>query len=125
MWRVEALNAATNEIRQYKRSYEKKLACNIKNYSKSFYAYIRSKQNIRYKVGPLEDKVGPLEECWKYNITRFFNGGRPKWYFSSVFTRKDIHYQFQILNFRRPLLFLIYINDLYDNITSEFNISDL
>ena len=27
----EALNAATNEIRQSKRSYEQKLACNIKN----------------------------------------------------------------------------------------------
>ena len=28
----DALNAATNEIRQSKRSYEQKLACNIKNY---------------------------------------------------------------------------------------------
>ena len=33
----EALNAATTEIRQSKRSYEQKLACNIKNDSKSFY----------------------------------------------------------------------------------------
>ena len=32
----EALNAATTEIRQSKRSYEQKLACNIKNDSKSF-----------------------------------------------------------------------------------------
>ena len=32
----EVLNAATTEIRQSKRSYEQKLACNIKNYSKSF-----------------------------------------------------------------------------------------
>ena len=36
----EALNAATTEIRQSKRSYEQKLACNIKNDSKSFYAYV-------------------------------------------------------------------------------------
>ena len=42
----EALNAATTEIRQSKRSYEQKLACNIKNDSKSFYAYVRSKQNV-------------------------------------------------------------------------------
>ena len=49
----ETLNAATNEIRQSKRSYEQKIAYNIKNYSKSFYAYIRSKQNVRDKVGPL------------------------------------------------------------------------
>ena len=66
----EALNAATKEIRQSKRSYEQQLTCNIKHDSKSFYAYIRSKQNVRDKVGPLED--------WKYNITRFFNGGMPK-----------------------------------------------
>ena len=32
----EALNAATNEIRQSKRSYEQKLECNINNDSKSF-----------------------------------------------------------------------------------------
>ena len=35
----EALNAATNEIRQSKRNYEQKLACNIQNDSKSVYAY--------------------------------------------------------------------------------------
>ena len=42
----EALNAATTETRQSKRSYEQKLACNKKNDSKSFYAYVRSKQNV-------------------------------------------------------------------------------
>ena len=27
-------------------------------------------------------------QCWKYNITRFFNGGRPKWLFQfSVYQR--------------------------------------
>ena len=45
----EALNAATNEIRQSKRSYEQKLACNIKNYSKSFYVYVSSKQSMRQR----------------------------------------------------------------------------
>ena len=39
----EALNLATTEIRKSKRTFEKKLAGNIKNYSKSFYAYVRSK----------------------------------------------------------------------------------
>ena len=56
----EALNAATTEIRQSKRSYEQKLACNIKNDSKSFYAYVRSKQNVQDKVGPLEDSAGNI-----------------------------------------------------------------
>ena len=43
----EALNLATTEIRKSKRTFEKKLAGNIKNYSKSFYAYVRSKQKVR------------------------------------------------------------------------------
>ena len=69
----EALNLATIEIRQSKRSYEQKLACNIKNYSKSFYAYVRNRQNVQDKVGPLEDSAGNI-------ISQgFFNGGIPKW----------------------------------------------
>ena len=42
----EALNLATTEIRKSKRTFEKKLAGNIKNDSKSFYAYVRSKQKV-------------------------------------------------------------------------------
>ena len=42
----EALNLATTEIRKTKRTFEKKLAGNIKNDSKSFYAYVRSKQKV-------------------------------------------------------------------------------
>ena len=49
----EAQNAATKEVRQSKRNFEHKLAQNIKSDSKSFYAYVRSKQNVRDKVGPL------------------------------------------------------------------------
>ena len=56
----EALNAATTEIRQSKRSYDQILACNIKHYSKSLNAYIRSKENVRYKVGHLEDSAGNI-----------------------------------------------------------------
>ena len=56
----EALNAATTEIRQSKRSYEQKQACNIKNDSKNCYAYVRSKQNVQDKVGRLEDNVGNI-----------------------------------------------------------------
>ena len=78
----EALNAATTEIRQSKRSYEQKLACNIKTDSKSFYAYVRSKQNVQDKVGPLEDSAGNI-------ISRVFNGGRPKWLLQfSVYKRR-------------------------------------
>ena len=79
----EALNAATTEIRRSKRSYEQKLACIIKNDSKSFYTYVRSKQNIRDKVGPLEDSAGII--ILSFLMAEDLNG-----YFSSVFTREDI-----------------------------------
>ena len=80
----EALNAATTEIRQSKRSYEQKLACNIKNDSKSFYAYVRSKQNVQDKVGPLEDSAGNIISQG-FLMAEDLNG-----YFSSVFTKEDI-----------------------------------
>ena len=56
----EALSAATNEVRKSKRSFELKLAQNIKPDSKSFYAYVTSKQNVRDKVGTLEDNAGDI-----------------------------------------------------------------
>ena len=60
----EALNAAMTEIRQSKRSYEQKLTCNIKNDSKSFYAYAK-----RTSQGWTSRR-----QCWKYNITGVLNG---------------------------------------------------
>ena len=63
----EALNAATNEVRKSKRNFEQKLAQNIKSDRKSFYAYVKSKQNVRDTVGSLEDNAGN-------NNTGIFNG---------------------------------------------------
>ena len=75
----EALNAATNEVRKSKRNF----AQNIKSDSKSFYAYVRSKQNVRDKVGPLEDNAGNI-------ITQgFLMADELNMHFSSVFTRED------------------------------------
>ena len=94
MWRVtgkdkhyevykEAINAATNEVRKAKRNFEHKLAQNIKSDSKSFYAYVRSKQNVRDKVGPLEDIAGNkiTQGCLMAEELNV--------HFSSVFTRED------------------------------------
>ena len=61
----EALNLATTEIRKSKRTFEKKLAGNVKNDSKSFYAYVRSKQKVRDKVGPLENNRGNTGFKWQ------------------------------------------------------------
>ena len=73
----EELNAATNEVRKSKRNVELKLAQNIKSDNKSFYAYVRSKQNVRDNGGPLEDNAGNI-------ITQ-----RCLMHFNSVFTRED------------------------------------
>ena len=79
----EALNAATNEVRNSKRNFELKLAQNIKSDSKSFYAYVRSKQNVQDKVGPLEDNAGDI-------ITEgILMAEELNMHFSSVFTRED------------------------------------
>ena len=80
----EALNAATYEVRKSKRNFEHKLSQNIKSDSKSFYAaYVRSKQNVQDKVGPLEDNAGNI-------ITQgFLMAEELNMHFSSVFTRED------------------------------------
>ena len=78
-----ALNVATNEVRKSKRNFEHKLAQNIKSDSKSFYAYVRSKQNVRDRVGPLEDNAGNI-------ITQgVLMAEELNMHFSSVFTRED------------------------------------
>ena len=49
------------------------------------YAYIRSKQNVRDKVGPLEDSAGNI-------ISQgFLKAEDLNVYFSSVFTRENIN----------------------------------
>ena len=79
----EALNAATHEVRKSKRNFDHTLAQNIKSDSKSFYAYVRSKHNVRDKVGPLEDNAGTI-------ITQgFLMAEEFNMHFSSVFTRED------------------------------------
>ena len=56
---------------------------NIKSDSKSFYAYVRSKQNVRDMVGPLVDNAGNI-------ITQgFLMAEELNMHFSSVFTRED------------------------------------
>ena len=64
----EALNAATNEVRKSKRNFEHKLAENIKSDSKSFYAYVRSKQTSSRQGWTTGG------QCWEYNNTGIFNG---------------------------------------------------
>ena len=68
---------------QMKLDFEHKLAQNIKSYSKSFYAYVGSKQNVRDIVGPLEDGAGNI-------ITQgVLMAEELNMHFSSEFTRED------------------------------------
>ena len=60
------------------------MAGNIKNDSKSFYAYARSKQKVRVKVGPLENNRGNIISDG-FQMAEVLNE-----YFSSVFTTEDI-----------------------------------
>ena len=61
----------------------KKLAFNIKHESRSFYAYVRSKQKVQDKVGPLDGSDGNI-------LTEgFLMAEHRNEYFSLVFTRED------------------------------------
>ena len=54
----EAINAATNEVRKYNRNVELKLAQNIKSDSKSFYAYVRSKNIFELRLDHWRTMLG-------------------------------------------------------------------
>ena len=60
------------------------MAGNIKNYSKSFYAYVRTKQKVQDKVRPLENNRGNIISDG-FQMQEVLNE-----YFSSVFTIEDI-----------------------------------
>ena len=77
------LQKSRNKNREAKRSYENKLANNIKNDCKSFFAYVRSKQRTKDKVGPMKDSTGRIivEDEEAANLLND--------YFSSVFTIED------------------------------------
>ncbi|HLX54541.1 MAG TPA: hypothetical protein VKR58_11400, partial [Aquella sp.] len=54
------LNNARKACRSAKQNYEKKLASDVKNNCKSFYAYVRSKQRTKDRVGPLINDQGTI-----------------------------------------------------------------
>ena len=76
LWRVKLENI--------KEPLKKKLAGNKKNYSKSFYAYVRSKQKVRDKAGPLENNCENIISDG-FQMAEVLNE-----YFSSVFTTEVI-----------------------------------
>ena len=55
---VKAEKKAKDEVESARKSFEKKLAENIKSDVKSFFAYARSKSKVKVGVGSLEDTSG-------------------------------------------------------------------
>jgi len=79
----KARNAAIASLRKARRKFEKKLACNIKNDSKTFYRYVRSKSRTKDIIGPLKDDRGNIvtDDGQMADILNNF--------FSSVFTKEN------------------------------------
>ena len=78
------LKESTNENKKAKKVYEQKLAENIKQDCKKFYAYVNSKSRSDRTIGPLKDPAG---ETIKGNqqMANFLNE-----YFTSVFTTENL-----------------------------------
>ena len=81
---VKKRNETKKSIKRAIIDYEKKLTDNIKNDSKSFYAYVRSKQKRKDLVGPLKNELGEVVENDE-EVAEMLNN-----YFCTVFTEEDI-----------------------------------
>ena len=78
------LRLSVRENNKAKRNFEERLANNIKNDSKSFYAYVRSKQRTKVTVGPLKNELGDIITDNKIAADVMNK------YFASVFTVEDL-----------------------------------
>ena len=78
-------NEINADIRKAKRDFETKLADNIKEDPKSFYAYVRNKSKVKVTIGPLKDNYGNVVSDSK-EMADMFNE-----YFSSVFTKENLN----------------------------------
>ncbi len=80
---VQADKIATKAVKKAKKQFEKKLAKNIKQDKKSFFAYMRSKSKVKMQTGKLVDGAG---QCLggPQEIVNEFND-----YFASVFVVED------------------------------------
>ena len=80
----KALYMATKTVKTAKGDFEIKFAAEIKNDSKSFFSYARSKLRTKEQIGPLRDTNGNLIEEPKL-MAILLNE-----FFSSVFTTEDL-----------------------------------
>ena len=77
-------NKAVKEYRKAKKQFEKKLARDVKNNPKNFFAYCRSKTKVKETVGPLKNKDGQYVFD-NVEMSELLND-----YFGSVFTDENV-----------------------------------
>ena len=80
----DKLKKSVAENRRAKTKFEEKLACNIKNDTKSFFAYANANRKANRKIGPLRDEnqnVIDNNKCAADHINK---------YFASVFVEEDL-----------------------------------
>ena len=80
----QAANKASKELKKAKFNFEKKLADNIKNDSKSFYVYVRGGSRDTKKVGPIVNSQGELVDS-NEGMCEVLNQA-----FGEVFTQEDL-----------------------------------
>ena len=76
------VNKASKAVRSAKKEFERKIAKNIKNDSKSFFTYVRSKAKVKTTVGPLRDENDTLITD-DHQMAELLNS-----FFASVFTEE-------------------------------------
>jgi len=91
------LNESVKVNRSAKIEFEKKLASNVKKDSKSFYAYIRSKQRNKVKVGPVKDDQNNIitDDAKTADLLND--------YFASVFTVEDLSNMPKVIGLNKNL----------------------
>ena len=93
------LKLSTLENQRARRKFERRLADNIKNNSKSFYSYVSSKSRSNKKVGPLKGENGELTSN-NNETAQCLNK-----YFCTVFTKENLN------NLPTPPLFFNGMNE--------------
>jgi len=82
---IAANRTAKKDLRKARMNFEKKLAHNIKQDSKSFYSYAKSKSKVKVRICSLKQDSGTVLDD-DFEIATCFNT-----FFASVFTQEDLH----------------------------------
>ena len=88
----ECRNIVVTELRKARKTFECKLAADIKSNPKSFYRYVRTMTKSKDRVGPLKDSSGTIIDDDQSMCDTLNN------FFASVFTKEDTHNVPEVVN---------------------------